>query len=104
MAHRPYGVAFEVIRWFQIQPRTSVALNTGRPETLRDATLRCLNELGREYKVAFTDELLVMNPDGWGVDVAKHKVAGIRHLQHAGYRVVAAVANEPEVIEALGRG
>ena len=101
MAHRPYRGVLEVIRWFQIQPRTSVALNTGRPETLRDATLRCLNELGREYKVAFTDELLVMNPDGWGVDVAEHKVAGIRHFQQAGYRVVAAVDNEPEVIEAL---
>jgi hypothetical protein len=93
MPHRPYGGVFEVIRWFQIQPRTSVALNTGRPGTLRDATLRCLNELGREYKVALTDELLVMNPDGWEVDVAKHKVAGIRHLQQAGYRVVAVVDN-----------
>jgi len=38
------------------------------------------------------------------VDVAKHKVAGIRRFQQAGYRVVAAVDNEPEVIEALGRG
>jgi hypothetical protein len=43
--------------------------------------------------VAFTDELLLMNPDGWEVDVAKHKVAGIRHLQQAGCRVVAAVEN-----------
>jgi hypothetical protein len=85
MAHRPYGGVLEVIRWFQIQPRTSVALITGQPGTLRDATLRRLNELGREYEVAFTDELVLMNPDGWEVDVAKHKVAGIRHLQQAGY-------------------
>jgi hypothetical protein len=35
------------------------------------------------------------------VDVAKHKVAGIRRFQQAGYRVVAAVDNEPEIIEAL---
>ena len=56
MAHRPYGVVLEVIRWFQIQLRTSVALDTGQPGTLRDATLRRLNELGREYKVALTDE------------------------------------------------
>jgi hypothetical protein len=39
---RPYGVVLEVIRWFQIQPRTSVALNTSQPRTLRDATLRRL--------------------------------------------------------------
>jgi hypothetical protein len=104
MTHRPYAGVLEVIRWFQIQPRTSVALNTGQPGTLRDATLRRLNELGREYKAALTDELLLMNQDGWEVDVAQHTVAGIRHLQQAGYRVVAAVDNEPEVIEALGCG
>lgn len=101
MAHRPYRGVLEVIRWFQIQPRTSVALNTGRPETLRDATLRCLNALGREYKVAFADELLHMNPEDWEVDVAAHKVAGLRRFQDAGYRVVAAVDNEPEMIEAM---
>ena len=39
MAHRPYGDVLEIIRSFQIQPRTSLALNTGQPGTLRDATL-----------------------------------------------------------------
>jgi hypothetical protein len=77
MAHRPYRGVLEVIRWFQIQPRTSVALNTGRPETLRDATLRCLNELGREYNVALTDELLLMNPDGW--EGGRREAQGRRH-------------------------
>jgi phosphoglycolate phosphatase-like HAD superfamily hydrolase len=30
-AHRPYQGVLDVIRWFQIQPDTSVAPNTGRP-------------------------------------------------------------------------
>jgi phosphoglycolate phosphatase-like HAD superfamily hydrolase len=101
IAHRPYRGVLEVIRWFQIQPRTSVALNTGRPESLRDATLRCLNALGREYKVSFTDDLLHMNPDDWEVDVAAHKVAGLERFRADGYRIVAAVDNEPEMIEAM---
>jgi mRNA-degrading endonuclease RelE of RelBE toxin-antitoxin system len=101
IAHRPYRGVLEVIRWFQIQPRTSVALNTGRPEALRDATLRCLNALGREYKVSFTGELLHMNPDDWEVDVAAHKVAGLERFRSDGYRIVAAVDNEPEIIEAM---
>src|SRR5215213_3659776 len=29
-AHRPYQGVLDVIRWFQIQPDTSVGLNTGR--------------------------------------------------------------------------
>jgi phosphoglycolate phosphatase-like HAD superfamily hydrolase len=101
IAHRPYRGVLEVIRWFQIQPRTSVALNTGRPDALRDATLRSLNALGREYKVSFTDDLLHMNPDDWEVDVPGHKVAGLERFRTAGYRVVAVVDNEPEIIEAM---
>jgi phosphoglycolate phosphatase-like HAD superfamily hydrolase len=101
IAHRPYRGVLEVIRWFQIQPRTSVALNTGRPESLRDATLRCLNALGREYKVSFTDDLLHMNPGDWEVDVPGHKVAGLERFRSAGYRVVAVVDNEPEMIAAM---
>jgi hypothetical protein len=101
IAHRPFRGVLEVIRWFQIQTGTSVALNTGRPEALRAATLRCLNALGREYKVSFADELLHMNPDGWEVDVAAHKVAALGKWQDAGYRVVAVVDNEPEIIEAM---
>ncbi len=101
IAHRPYRGVLEVIRWFQIQPRTSVALNTGRPESLRAATLRCLNALGREYKVSFTDDLLHMNPEGWEADVAGHKVAGLQRFRSSGYRVVAVVDNEPEIIEAM---
>ncbi len=36
-AHRPFNGVMEAIRWFQLQPRMSVGLNTGRPEEIRGA-------------------------------------------------------------------
>ena len=50
-AHKPFVGVLEVVRWYQLQPNTFVGLNTGRPEALRQDTLRSLNELGKEYKV-----------------------------------------------------
>src|SRR5947208_2108275 len=100
-AHRPYQGVLEVIRWFQLQPATFVGLNTGRPEVLRDETLRSLNALGREYRVEFHSELLAMNERGGEDDVLDSKVAGLRRLADAGYRPFAVVDNEPAVIAAL---
>jgi phosphoglycolate phosphatase-like HAD superfamily hydrolase len=91
----------EVIRWFQIQPRTHVGLNTGRPESVRAETLQALNELGGEYRVRFTDDMLHMNRAGWGEAVPESKVRGVRHFQQAGYRVIAAADNEPENLRAI---
>lgn len=93
---RPYAGVLGVIRWFQLQPRTVVALNTGRPEPLRDLTLQSLNEVAKAYRVSFSSEHLCMNPRGWGEDVPGAKVEGIERLQGAGLRVVAVVDNEPE--------
>ena len=42
-ASRPYEGVFGVIRWFQLQPLTQVALNTGRAHHLREDTLESLN-------------------------------------------------------------
>jgi phosphoglycolate phosphatase-like HAD superfamily hydrolase len=39
-ANRPYQGVLGVIRWFQLQPATCVALNTGRPER-RSGSSRC---------------------------------------------------------------
>lgn len=39
-ANQPYRGVLGVIRWFQLQPSTCVALNTGRPEEIRDLTLQ----------------------------------------------------------------
>lgn len=100
-AHRPFRGVMEVIRWFQLQPLTFVGLNTGRPERLRGETLRSLNALGREYRVQFDDDLLQMNPGGWDDDICTGKIDGLHAFSAAGYRVVAVVDNEPEVIEAL---
>lgn len=100
-AHRPFRGVMEVIRWFQLQPSTFVGLNTGRPESLRAATLRSLNALGREYRVHFDNELLQMNPGGWGEDIPAAKIDALRAFAEAGYRVVAVVDNEPEMIQAM---
>ncbi|GMQ95765.1 MAG: hypothetical protein BMS9Abin14_219 [Gammaproteobacteria bacterium] len=100
-AHRPFGGVMEAIRWFQLQPRMSVGLNTGRPEEIREETLRSLNMLGKEYRVVFADELLFMNLAGWRQNVPNSKVAGLRHFQQAGYRVFAVIDNEPENLSAL---
>lgn len=100
-SHHPYPGVMEVIRWFQIQRNTSVGINTGRPEALRAETLRCLNRLGREYKVSFSDALLHMNPHGWNTHVPQSKAEGVQAFHDAGYRVFAFVDNEPENLHAV---
>ncbi len=47
--HRPFRGVLDVIRWFQLQPNTSIGLATGRPESLREDTLRSLNQLGKPF-------------------------------------------------------
>ena len=100
-AHRPFSGVMEVMRWFQIQPDTFVGLNTGRTETIRAETLDCLNELGKEYKVRFTNDLLHMNPGPRDRNVPRVKAAGVLQFQQAGYRVFAAVDNEPANLAAI---
>ena len=102
-AHSPFRGVLEVIRWFQLQPKTSVGLNTGRPESLRKDTIRSLNELGKEYKVRFSKALIHMNPSGWEQEVENAKVAGVRYFQAAGYRVFAFVDNEPDNLRAIAQ-
>ena len=100
-SHRPFHGVLEVIRWFQLQERTSVALNTGRSESMRAATLKSLNALGREFRVTFTDELLLMSPTGDEADIARGKAGAILCLRAAGYRVIAMVDNEPANLRAV---
>lgn len=100
-SHRPYRGVMEVIRWFQLQPRTDVALNTGRPESLREATLRSLNALGCACRVSFSSPLLRMNADGNHGRIAEAKAAAIHAFRAEGYRVVAVVDNEPLNIETM---
>ena len=102
-SHNHFIGVLEVIRWFQLQPRTFVGLNTGRPESLREDTLRSLNELGKEHRVRFSKALIHMNPSGWEQEVGMAKVAGIRNFQAAGYRVFAFIDNEPDNLQAVSR-
>ncbi len=101
--HRPFPGVFPMIRWFQLQPYTSVGLLTGRPEALRGVTLQSLNRLGEADHVRFSDDLLVMNPGTWGEDVAGSKIAGLRHFQDQGYHVFAVIDNEPLALKALAK-
>jgi len=102
-SHNPLSGVLEVIRWFQLQPNTLVGLNTGRPESIRTDTLRSLNELGKEYKVQFADELLHMNSSDWEQEVGNAKVAGVYYFQKAGYRVFAFIDNEPDNLKAVSK-
>lgn len=102
-SHNPLSGVLEVIRWFQLQPNTFVGLNTGRPESIRTDTLRSLNELGKEYKVQFADELLHMNSSDWEQEVGNAKVAGVYNFQKAGYRVFAFIDNEPDNLKAVSK-
>jgi len=99
--HRPFAGVMEVIRWFQIQPGTHVGLNSGRPERLRETTVRQLNGLGDTYKVRFHDELLWMNPRGWRGRVPESKVEGVAHFRSLGFHVFAVVDDEPENLRAI---
>lgn len=100
-SHRPFAGVMEVMRWFQIQPDTSVGINTARPEYMREDTLHSLNGLGKEYKTHFSSELVFMSPHAWDRDIENSKREGIRYFRDLGYRVVAFVDNEPENLAAV---
>ena len=99
--HHPFRGVLDVVRWFQLQTNTTVGLVTGRPETLRENTLRSLNRLGKPYRVQFVDDLLYMNPGKWEEKVPDIKVAGINHFGEAGYHVFAFIDNEPANLKTL---
>jgi len=101
-AHRPYRGVLEVIRYFSILPNTFVGVNTGRPEKVREDTLRSLNILAHEHRLKFSSELLFMNPQNWNKGVPEAKVQGIRWFQNRGFKIFAVVDNEPDNLEAIG--
>ena len=93
-ASAPYRGVLGVIRWFQLQPDTVVALNTGRPESMRRITLDSLNAVGEAARVRFEPGLFFMR-DATST-VAQAKVAALDAIQAMGIRVVAVIDNEPE--------
>jgi phosphoglycolate phosphatase-like HAD superfamily hydrolase len=70
-ASAPYRGVLSVIRWFQIQPGTRIALNTGRPEKMRRITIDSMNAIGDAARVRFEPELLFMRSDGTAVPDGK---------------------------------
>ncbi|MCB9148363.1 MAG: HAD family hydrolase [Caldilineaceae bacterium] len=92
---------FDLIRWFQMQPNTRVALVTGRPETQRVATLLMLNTLGETYRVSFRTEWLFMRPTAWASSVAMYKVEAVQQLQGRGFQIMAMIDSEPENLAAI---
>lgn len=101
-SHRPFRGVLEVLRWFQLQPRTEVALVTGRLEAHRDQTRILLQTIGARHRVTFDDDHLFMR--GTASDpVPAMKVAGVRHFRDRGHHVVAFVDNEPENLAAIAQ-
>ncbi len=98
-ASAPYRGVLSVIRWFEMQPGTRVALNTGRPEHLRRITLDSLNAVGEAARVRFEPELLFMRSEHTCVTDAK--VAALDEIRARGLRVVAVIDNEPENLAAM---
>ncbi len=98
-ASRPFEGVFGVIRWFQLQPRTHVVLNTGRSHGMREDTLETLNTIGAAHRVRFDPALLFTAEEG--ADVASSKAEAIEQIQGHGVRVVAVVDNEPENLRAM---
>jgi hypothetical protein len=99
-ACRPFEGVLGVIRWFQLQPRTHVALNTGRHDRLRADTLESLNTVGAAHRVRFTPSLLLTAGDG-PVSIPRSKVRNLQELRRRGLRIVAVVDNEPENLRAM---
>ncbi|MGR9071484.1 MAG: hypothetical protein ACU833_00305 [Gammaproteobacteria bacterium] len=99
-SHLPYPGVMSIIRWFQLQKNTSVALNSERSEEHRRETLLRLNRLGEAYKVCFDDQSLFMNRSGKNADIIGSKIEGIRYFKGLGYRIAAVVDNEPAILKA----
>ena len=100
-SHRAFPGVLPVIRWFQLQPNTTVGLLTGRPESLRAVTLKSLNNIGDVHNVVFDDDVLIMNPGQWDQDVERVKVNGLRRFREMGFHVFAVIDNEPHILETL---
>jgi phosphoglycolate phosphatase-like HAD superfamily hydrolase len=98
-ASAPYRGVLSVIRWFEIQPGTRVALNTGRPEHMRRITLDSLNAVGEAARVRFDPELLFMRSEHTSVPEAK--VLALDEIRARGLHILAVIDNEPENLAAM---
>lgn len=99
--HQPFPGVMEVIRRLQSEENTFVGINTGRPESVRDETLSCLNAIGKTSGVRFDNDLLYMSIRDWGEKIVESKVEGMKYFQSLDFRIAAFVDNEPENLRAV---
>jgi phosphoglycolate phosphatase-like HAD superfamily hydrolase len=100
-ANQPYPGVMELIRWFQLQRDTVVALVTGRPEALRASTLGAFDSLTVDYRVRVASENLLMHQRPQDQAVALGKVEALHQLVRRGYRLTAVIDNEPVNLDAM---
>lgn len=100
-AHRRFNGILDLIRWFQSQPDTYVALLTARPERSRVDTRRILSVLEKQYSVQFPDHLIYMKPCEPKQPIWESKVNGIKHFAQAGFHVFAAIDSKSENLRAM---
>ena len=103
-AHRPFEGVLELIRWFRLQPRTDVAIVTGRSDSSRTTTLRQLAVLEREYSVRFGEKLLLMKPGEPRQPVWEFKAGALELYRAQGYTIFAVVDSEGENLRAMETG
>lgn len=72
-----------------------IVILTGRPERMREATVKQLKELGVPY------DLLIMRPNNCRISESKFKILVVGCLIKEGLRIVEVYDDNPEVIEAV---
>lgn len=103
VAHAPYRGLLAFAAWLHAQPRTTVGINSARPEFLRQETLRCLNTLASDTDLRFVDDLAWFTPHGWRDDVGASKLAAIAKAERRGERVIAMIDSNLAVLAALAQ-
>jgi hypothetical protein len=99
--HYRFAGVLDLMRWFQLQPRTDVALVSGRSESSRITTLYQLSVLEKEFCVRFPDEMVYMRPEGPKQSVGEFKVNALTHYRAKGYRIFAVIDSETENLSAM---
>jgi hypothetical protein len=99
---RPCRGVVDILRWFQFQPLTDVAVIAGGTEADRPAVQARLDELGREYRMAWRPDLVQL-PAGDSTDQPADRLDALRAWRGRGAQVAAVLDSDRACVEALGR-
>ena len=97
---RPLKGAIEVIRWFQMQPNVEVGFKTFRSRISKDAIFDQLNIFGEKWLIQVSKNLVYCSEKTSQIKSAQDE---IEHFRDLGYRIVAVIDNEPEVLEEVSK-